>query len=331
MKTLIFPTSKQSYSLAKKFGYDEWMITRFKQYIGYDEIAKFLEKMEERPTLAYIRANTLKIESKNLWQRLTSKGFELEETILPEVRLVKKAKFAIGATTEYLLGYYYIQDLSSCIAVEELEADPKHTVLDMAAAPGGKTTLIAQKMNNHGCIVALEPSRKRMRSLLFNLARCGIINTYVYNISGDGITGLDTKFDRVLLDAPCSGEGVIAKDPSRKTSRKPEDIRSYSMLQVRLIESALNVTKPNGILIYSTCSFAPEENEFVINWVIDKFQGNINVEPIRYGSSTGLTSFGDFEFHSSLRNTKRFYPHIDNTLGFYVAKLRVRKNTSLEN
>ena len=321
----MFPSSGQSCALADKFGYDEWMISRFQQFIGDgEEMVRFLEKMEDRPPVQYLRANTLKIETEKLWERLRCKGFELERTILPEVCMVRKKTLPVGATTEYLLGYYYIQDLSSCIAVHELNADYNHTTLDMAAAPGGKTTFIAQKMNNQGCLIALEPDRNRIPSLVFNMARCGIMNTCVYMMSGNQIYDLNLKFDRVLLDAPCSGEGVIGKDPSRKTGRNPRDIESCVVRQINLIECALRVLKPNGVLIYSTCSFAPEENEFVVNWLINRFEDKIDLEPVRYGGSSGLTTFGKYAFHSSIKNTKRFYPHVDNTLGFYIAKLRLK-------
>lgn len=323
----MFPSSGQSCALADKFGYDEWMISRFQQFIGDgEEMVRFLEKMEDRPPVQYLRANTLKIETEKLWERLRCKGFELERTILPEVCMVRKKTLPVGATTEYLLGYYYIQDLSSCIAVHELNADHNHTTLDMAAAPGGKTTFIAQKMNNQGCLIALEPDRNRIPSLVFNMARCGIMNTCVYMMSGNQIYDLNLKFDRVLLDAPCSGEGVIGKDPSRKTGRNPRDIESCVVRQINLIECALRVLKPNGVLIYSTCSFAPEENEFVVNWLINRFEDKIDLEPVRYGGSSGLTTFGKYAFHSSIKNTKRFYPHIDNTLGFYIAKLRLKRD-----
>ena len=323
----MFPSSSQSCALADKFGYDEWMISRFQQFIGDgEEMVRFLEKMEDRPPVQYLRANTLKIETEKLWERLRCKGFELERTILPEVCMVRKKTLPVGATTEYLLGYYYIQDLSSCIAVHELNADYNHTTLDMAAAPGGKTTFIAQKMNNQGCLIALEPDRNRIPSLVFNMARCGIMNTCVYMMSGNQIYDLNLKFDRVLLDAPCSGEGVIAKDPSRKTRRNPRDIESCVVRQINLIECALRVLKPNGVLIYSTCSFAPEENEFVVNWLINRFEDKIDLEPVRYGGSSGLTTFGKYAFHSSIKNTKRFYPHVDNTLGFYIAKLRLKRD-----
>jgi tRNA (cytosine40_48-C5)-methyltransferase len=317
LKTLIFPSSPESASLAKMYGYDEWLVERFLQYVP--NVKYFLEAMN-RHSQQYIRTNTLKIDSKDLRRKLVSKGFELEDTILHDVFAVKNASLPTGATTEYLLGYYYIQDLSSCIAVEELEIAENQTVLDMASAPGGKTTFIAQKMNNTGLIIALEPNLMRIRSISFNLARCGVMNTCIYKMSGQQAIKLNLKFDRVLLDAPCSCEGIIGKDNTRKTSHKPEDIEFCTIGQISLIESAVKVVKPGGLLIYSTCSFAPEENENIINSLLDKF--DIKIESIKYGSE-GLTSFGGFRFNQYLKKTKRFYPHIHNTIGFYIAKMRV--------
>jgi tRNA (cytosine40_48-C5)-methyltransferase len=319
LKTLIFPSSLESDILAKSYGYDEWLVERFLQYIP--NVKCLLEAMNRHPQ-QYIRTNTLKIDSKDLVRKLVSKGFELEDTILHDVFAIKKntSLLPIGATTEYLLGYYYIQDLSSCIAVEELEIGENQTVLDMASAPGGKTSFIAQKMNNTGLIIALEPNLMRIRSISFNLARCGVMNTCIYKMSGQQAIKLNLKFDRVLLDAPCTCEGIIGKDSARKTNHKPEDIEFCAMGQTSLIESAVKLVKPGGLLIYSTCSFAPEENENIINSLLGKF--DIEIEPIQHGSE-GLTSFGSFRFHHDLKKTKRFYPHIHNTLGFYIAKLRV--------
>lgn len=318
MKALIFPNSNESSAYAKRYGYHDWIISRFLQFIP--DLGYLLEKLDEEPQ-KYIRVNTLKISISELKASLQEKGFELADTLLPEVFAIKKATFPIGATTEYLLGYYYIQDISSCFAVEALDLKENQSVLDMAASPGGKTTLIAQKMKNTGRVVALESSFKRIRSISFNLARCGITNACVYNMDGQHAVKLNMKFDRVLLDAPCSCEGVIGKDKTRKTSHKPEDIEFCGTNQLRLIESALKVVKHDGLLIYSTCSFAPEENELIVNSMLEKF--DVEIEPLQYGSE-GLIKFGQYRFHPSLRNSRRLYPHIHNTTGFYIAKLRVR-------
>jgi NOL1/NOP2/sun family putative RNA methylase len=316
--TLIFRKSIESTNLSLKYGYDEWLVSRFLEYVP--KVTEFLSKMEETPT-QYIRVNTLKISRKDLVSRLVSKGFELKTTVIPEVLAVEKAPLSTGATSEYLLGYYYIQDLSSCMAVDALGIGPGQLVLDVAAAPGGKTTFMAQKMNNSGAIIALEPNDRRARSMSFNLARCGVYNTCIFKADGLYAGKFEMKFDRVLLDAPCSCEGVIAKDPTRKLSHTPEDVDHCSRIQERLIEAAASYVKPGGIMVYSTCSFAPEENEMVVDKLLRKF-GNITVEPVAYGSS-GLTRFGDLNFDGQLKHAQRLYPHLHDTTGFFIARLRV--------
>jgi 16S rRNA C967 or C1407 C5-methylase (RsmB/RsmF family) len=129
------------------------------------------------------------------------------------------------------------------------------------------------------------------------------------------------KFDRVLLDAPCSCEGVIAKDTTRKTSHTPQDVDYCSSRQDKLIEVAARMVKPGGILVYSTCSFAPEENEMVVDRLLQKL-GSFAVEPLEYGSS-GLTRFGDIAFDGQLKNARRLYPHVHDTTGFFIARLRM--------
>jgi tRNA (cytosine40_48-C5)-methyltransferase len=317
LKTFEFPDSSISSILARQYGYHKWLINRFLQFVP--DVKCFLERLEMTPQL-YIRTNTLKINTKDLKERLVSKGFELDDTILDDVLSIKKQTFRIGSTTEYLLGYYYIQDLSSCLAVDALDVRENQTVLDIASAPGGKTTYISQRMKNTGILIALETNPRRIRALRFNLQRCGVINTCVLKMDGKRATDLNMQFDRVLLDAPCSCEGIIAKDKSRKINHRPEDIEFCAARQSALIETAIRAVKPGGLLVYSTCSFAPEENEIIVNLLLEKL--DVEIEPIRYGSE-GLTSFGLLDFNPKLKNTRRFYPHIHDTLGFYIAKLRV--------
>jgi tRNA (cytosine40_48-C5)-methyltransferase len=317
MKTVVFSSTPESIKLAKVFGYEEWLIGRFMKYVP--NANKFLETMEGRPK-QYIRTNTIKISSADLKKKLTSKGFQLGPTVIQDVFAVEQSSLPIGATVEYLLGYYYIQDLSSCIAVEALDVHQNQIILDMASAPGGKTTYIAQKMKNTGCIVALDINSARINSLISNIARCGVMNCCMYRMDSRHISELNIRFDRVLLDAPCSCEGVIIRDKTRKTSHTTQDIEYCVSNQVQLIEAAVKVVRPGGLLVYSTCSFAPEENENIVNSLLGRF--DIKIEPIKHGTE-GLTSFGDIRFHDDLKNTKRLYPHIHNTLGFYIAKVRI--------
>ncbi|MFL6322893.1 MAG: NOL1/NOP2/sun family putative RNA methylase [Nitrososphaeraceae archaeon] len=317
MKTVIFPRTPESVKLAKTYGYDEWLISRFIEYVP--DLDRFLETMNGLPN-QYIRTNTIKISNVDLEKRLTSKGFHLKDTVIRDVFAVEKSPFPIGATTEYLLGYYYIQDLSSCIAVESLDVQEDQIILDMASAPGGKTTFIAQKMKNTGCVIALDINSARINSMVFNIARCGVMNSCIYKMDSRQVADLNIKFDRVLLDAPCSCEGVIIKDKTRKTSHTAQDVEYCVSNQMELIEAAIKVVRPGGLLVYSTCSFAPEENENIVNSTLDRF--DVKIEPVQYGIE-GLTNFGDIRFHDDMKNTKRLYPHIHNTLGFYIARLRI--------
>ena len=323
MSCITLPNSKKSHELSIKYNFKEWMVARYISFIP--EVEKFLEYINNVEPKQYIRVNTLKIDIDRLKQKLVEKDFILEKSLLPEVFLVVKSKFPIGATLEYLSGYYYIQDLSSCFAVECLDVKENDKVLDMAASPGGKTTFIAQKMNNHGVILALESNRNRLRKIMFNLSRCGVMNTVIWNMNGEEIMNYSFKFDKVLLDAPCSCDGIIQKDPSRKSTYSKENIRYCSNRQSQMIEAALKVIKPGGVLVYSTCSIAPEENEFVINSLIERF--DITVEPIHFGIDS-LPKFGDKVMDTSIKYTKRFYPHIHHTNGFFIAKLRINNHVS---
>jgi tRNA (cytosine40_48-C5)-methyltransferase len=322
--------NEYSEKLSKKYGYPEWMISRFLSFIPDTEmLLRYIEDIYSNTynNFDYIRTNTLKIDPDSLKKRLYEKGYTINNTILKEVFKIEKASGkklpSLGSTLEYLKGYYYIQDLSSCIAVEELEINEScQTVLDLAASPGGKTTFIAQEMNNRGKIVACEPNPKRISSLIFNLSRCYVRNTMVFNTLGEDIGKLDMNFDRILLDAPCSCEGIIAKDQTRKTSRIYKDIEICSIKQKKLIKSALNVLKSDGIMIYCTCSFAPEENEMIIDYILNNNnEGVIEIESVKYGIN-GLTEFNNYQFDKKITNTKRLYPHIHYTNGFFIAKLK---------
>lgn len=318
MNALTFAPTRESKELSHKHNYSEWVVNRFLHYIP--NVYEFLEKMD-RPNQKYIRVNSLKTSRDELKSRLSERGFMLEDTIIDDVFAVTKSPHPLGATPEYLLGYYYIQDLSSCLAVTAMNPAHEQINLDMCAAPGGKTTYIAQRMSNTGLLVAIESNKKRINSIIFNLNRCGVINTCVYNFDALHSNKLELKYDRILLDAPCTCEGVIPKDVSRKKSHVPEDIAYCSNRQQKLIDAAMNVIKPGGTLVYSTCSFAPEENEMVVDYVLQKY--DVDIIPIEYGSE-GIEKFGDAIFNPEVKNARRFYPHIHNTLGFFIAEIKVK-------
>ncbi len=311
-----FTVSDTVKELAKKYGYPEYMVARFERFVP--GLEKFLACMEETPR-TYIRVNSLRINANALIKRLTDKGFTIRETDIPDCLEVTAEPYSIGASAEYLLGYFYIQDKSSVIPPLALAPVPGDVVIDMAASPGGKTTQLAQMMDNRGLLLAAEVEVARLAGLRSNLGRCGIMNTALFHMDSREVAKLDIKADKILLDAPCTGEGVIARDRARKTSRGPEDIRYCSGLQEELIDAAYSCLKPGGVLVYSTCSYAPEEDERNVDYAVKKY--GMKVEPLPYGEP-GIEAFGGLMFDPQVKNARRLYPHMHGTLGFFIARLK---------
>ena len=222
-----------------------------------------------------------------------------------------------------------LQSPSSFLPVIALCPQPNERILDMAAAPGGKTTYIAQLMKNTGTLFANDINKDRLKSLTANVQRLGISNTIVTNFDGRKFPHTMANFDRVLLDAPCSGLGVISRDPSIKGSKTITEIHRLSHIQKELILAAIDCidahSKTGGYLVYSTCSIAVEENE----WVVDYALQNRYVKLVECGvevGNPGLTRYREHRFHKSLNLTKRIYPHTHNMDGFFVAKFKKYAN-----
>ncbi len=312
--------------LARKYGYLPYMIQRYYEiFKDWNEVVLFLEG-NEKPIPKSIRCNTLRIECNKLEEKLSNKNIVIEKIHwLPHGYWVYKSPVSIGATHEYLRGYYHIQGPASMIPPLVLDPKPGELVLDMAAAPGSKTTYMAQLMSNKGIIIAVEKSRERVKSLLSNINRLGVINTIIIRMDAIQLSEvLDLKFKKILLDAPCTGEGLIPLIPERKTSRTINDIKLLSSLQTQLLKTALNLLDNNGILVYSTCSIAPEENEYVI-WRVLKENSNSNIEllPVNISIGTnGLEEYNGIYFGEEFKRCKRLYPYAHRTEGFFIAKLR---------
>jgi NOL1/NOP2/sun family putative RNA methylase len=298
------------------------MIERYLELFGEERILNFLEGNEQK-LIPSIKVNTLKISQETLYEKLTNKGFQLEvNPFIPDAFYVYKEPFSIGATTEYLLGYYYIQGVASMIPSILLNASPSDIVVDMCAAPGGKTIQLAQSMNNEGVLFALDLSRDRMKSLRSNLARCGIKNVIAIRMDAVNLTQLKIRgISKILLDAPCSGSGLIPSDPTRKMSRNYEDVEICSTKQMELMTAALNTLETGGELVYSTCSIEPEENEYILDAALQQFGVEIIDLGLNIGEPGYTSAFGR-TLAPALEKARRFYPYLHNTEGFFVCKLR---------
>ena len=314
--------SLRAVNLARKYKFLDYMIERYIHIMGDKETEEFLYSCSF-PLKKSIRCNDLLIDCKKLKEKLFNKGFELEK--VPWLRhgyIVKSypKRPSLGATVEFLSGYYYIQGLASMVPAYVLDPKENDIVLDMAAAPGGKTTQISQLMHNKGLVIAVEKSRERIKSLYSNINRLGAKNVILLRTDAKNLIKTKIQFDKILLDAPCSGEGLIPEDPSRKTKTTSEDLKNFFVNQVELIDTAYKLLKTQGSLVYSTCSIAPEENEAVVNYLVENY--NVKILPITgYPSVNGLTEYNGIRFDESLRHCIRFYPHKSGTEGFFVCKI----------
>ena len=291
-----------------------------------NEAVKFMEASDS-PKVLTIRTNSLKTKRRELAKNLISRGVNLDPLAeWSKVGLkIYSSNVPIGATPEYLSGQYMLQSPSSFLPVLALNPLPGEKILDMCASPGGKTTYIGQLMKNEGLLVANDFKKERIKSLFFNIHRMGIKNSIITNYDAREFAKLYNKFDRVLLDAPCSGLGVIAKDKSVKMNRTYKEILNNSRLQKELILAAIDSCnakgKGEGIIVYSTCTISVEENE----WVIDYALKHRYVKCIETGleiGEQGFVTFREKHFHPSIANTRRIYPHIHEIDGFFIAKLK---------
>lgn len=283
----------------------------------YKKFGQDIDPQEIRLTTS-IRINTLKIEEQKLVNKLKNK-IELEK--VPEIEncyTIKNTSFSLASTPEYLHGYFYIQEIASQVPALALNPGPEDLVLDMCAAPGSKTTQLAQLMTNKGEIIALDIRTERLKALRNNLERCGIRNTITYNKDARYAADLNLRFDKILLDAPCSGN--FATDPNWLEKRDLNDMTENFNIQKSLLKSAINCLKPKGTLVYSTCSLEPEEDEFAISWALDNFNLKLEKINIKIGSD-GLTDIENKKLTSEIAKTRRFWPNLTKTQGFFIAKL----------
>ncbi|CCI45654.1 unnamed protein product [Albugo candida] len=316
--------------ISEYFGYNRELVEMFLKIFSPAECLEFIEANEQARPLV-IRTNTLKARRRDLAQHLIQRGVNLDPLAKwSKVGLkIYDSPVPIGATPEYLAGHYMLQSASSMCAVVALAPQLNERVLDMACAPGGKTTYISQLMKNTGTVIANDLKKQRLKATVANLHRLGVRNCSVCCYDGRQVPALFKGFDRVLLDAPCTGLGVISRDPSIKTQKTEKDVQRLAHLQKELLLAAIDAvdarSKTGGYIVYSTCSVMVEENEAVIDYALGKRCVKLVDPGLDHGKS-GFTRYQHQRFHPSLTMSRRFYPHVHNMDGFYVAKLKKYAN-----
>ena len=306
---------------SEKIEFKEKFIERYSKLTNFEEFKKYSLSFLRRS----IRVNTIKISIDKLKKRL-EKNWALEQVPWYKegffIEHINKERRDIGNLMEHTLGYFYTQEAASMIPPIVLEPEENDVVLDMAASPGSKTTQIAALMHNKGILVANDINSARMKPLSLNVQRCGITNCIVTIMYGQRFRGFE--FDRILLDAPCSGTGTIRK--SLKTLRiwNPLMVQRLAHTQKNLVDTAFSNLKPGGTLVYSTCSNEPEENEAVIDFLLGKYE-NAKLEDIRIDGlnrSKPILEFENNNYNEEIRKCLRIWPQDNDTEGFFVAKIR---------
>jgi 16S rRNA (cytosine967-C5)-methyltransferase len=293
-----------------------WFVKYCFRLLGRDEALKFLKKSADISPV-YVRLNTLKAPQETILKKLEDESVVLEK--VPQLKhtykLIETNK-PLTRTQSFSQGLFYIQDKASCLAAEL--ADPKQdsTVFDVCAAPGSKTTYLAQLMENRGEIVSVDYSKRRIRVWKRETQRMGTEN--VQPLVADARTSLplNVSADLVILDPPCTSTGTFGKTPDAKWRLTRRSILGMSRIQAEMIEQCAEHVKEGGFLVYSTCSVTVEENEMVIE---NFLKLHPEFKPVESKARIGLPGL------RGLTKCQRLYPHIHECNGFFVAKLQKEK------
>jgi 16S rRNA (cytosine967-C5)-methyltransferase len=283
---------------ASGYSHPRWLFEKWQKRFGEERTRQLLE-WNNTPPKTFARVNTLKIDAGKLVERWRVENVEynfvrhdwLEENLMFEL----KSHPPLPSLASFSAGWFYIQDPSTLLAVRELAPQPGETILDLCAAPGGKTTFIAQAMHNEGKIVACDISEERLKLIRENCARLGV--TCVEPVLNSQFTTRNSQFDRILIDAPCSNTGVMRRRVDLRWRISPQEIFRLQKTQLDLLKLAATKLKPGGVLVYSTCSLEPEENSEVVKEFLREHP----------------------EFN--LESERKLLPFVDNVDGAYVAKL----------
>lgn len=290
-----------------------WLVERLLKIFGVEETIKICRANNETPPLT-LRVNRLKTDRDEILKALSDKGFTAQPAQLsPDGIILSHPPVPVREIKYYKMGHIQIQDEASQLISGLVNPKPGEKILDICAGVGGKTTHMAEMMRNKGTILALDINRKKIEALKEMSKRLGatIIDTLVADATPEPPKNLHGKFDRALVDAPCSGLGTLRRNPEIKWRLLPEDLKSFPPLQKRILKKACKYLKSGGTLIYSTCTITPEENEEVVAAFLSDNPGFEKVRPSASISEELIDNEGFF----------RTFPHRHTTDGFFGAVL----------
>ncbi|SES66133.1 16S rRNA (cytosine967-C5)-methyltransferase [Natronincola peptidivorans] len=300
--------------LTVKYSHPRWMVEMFLEIFSRDFVESLLKANNETPKL-HIRVNTLKTSADEIVSLLKEKNIHVEKSeYLPEALVVKGGFSDLEELDIYKQGLLHIQDISSMLVGKILDPKEGQFIIDVCSAPGGKTTHMAQLMHNKGKILARDIHPHKLELIKKNAKRLGIniIRTEKYN-GEDLDKDLIETADKVLVDAPCSGLGIIMRKPEIKYRKKPDDTEVITKMQLEILEKASRYVKKGGELLYSTCTIHPQENQKIVQAFLKK---HCNFKLVAINKEYESILPGEHK-----EEMIQLYPNIHGTDGFFIAKL----------
>ncbi len=294
--------------LAVYHSHPHWMVKRWLARFEKDETAQLLIANNERPMLS-LRVNRLKADVDHFIRELENQQIACTRSPLIEHFVRVKTLSKIGQMDLFRNGHFTIQDESAALPCLLLSPQPGERVIDMCAAPGGKTTNIAELMHNEGEVVAVDKYEAKLNLIRGSAERLGLRNIRL--VAADAAILEEHQADRVLLDAPCSGTGVLSKKPDIKWKRDIADLMKLGALQADLMENAARLVKPGGVLVYSTCTMEPEENQLLVRAFLSRHPEFTLDDPRKFIHASLVTADGFVET----------YPHRHQMDGSFAARL----------
>lgn len=296
----------------------------FSNLYGKDSANKYLDFINKE-FIQYIRVNNAKISKEYLGDLLFSK-YQIKSEPLPYLNNTLKiveGNDRIGKTIEHVLGFYYIQSLSSMMPPIVLNPGEKDMVLDLCGAPGSKSTQLAELMNNSGTLIINEIDNERLKSLVFNLERMNVVNASVIHSKGEVLSRVyNSHFDKILVDAPCSGLGIIQKKGEVSNWWSLDHVDRLQQLQLRLLIAAIKMAKVGGEIVYSTCTLSVEENELVIDKILEKYPVELLDVHLPIPTRKAFNEYDGKKLNPQLKKAIRILPWEIESDGFFLVKLR---------
>ncbi|XEQ97302.1 Ribosomal RNA small subunit methyltransferase B [Sporomusa paucivorans] len=296
--------------LALKYFHPEWLVERWVERLGVTACEALCQTNNTIPPLS-LRTNTIKINRDRLLQRLAGEGVACQASAWTPEGIVCQEHPGLGTLTSLQEGLFQVQDESSMLVAHILDPKPGEFIIDACGAPGGKTTHIAALMNNAGKILSTDIYEHKLALIRENAARLALTNIETRALDAVNLGSMfPLKADRVLVDAPCSGLGVLRRKPDSRWRKSPEILRDLPKLQAAILASAAQCVKPGGVLVYSTCTTEPEENQDIVCDFL-RAHPDFSLEP------TG-------QYLPALKRPDKLlqlWPHTDSIDGFFIARI----------